>query len=58
MSAGSKAKVQQPANAKLVTAAMADTFTAKEMQAIFEFSQTPTGKKLAKQMPAIMRESG
>lgn len=38
--------------------AMADTFTAKEMRAMIEFFQTPTGKKMAKQMPAIMRESG
>ena len=58
MSAGSKAKVQQPANAKLVTAAMADTFAAKKMRAMIEFFQTPTGKKMAKQMPAIMQESG
>jgi len=28
------------------------------MQAMFEFFQTPTGKKMAEQMPTIMRESG
>lgn len=38
--------------------AMADTFTAKEMQAMIDFFRTPTGQKLAKHTPAIMRESG
>ena len=37
---------------------MADTFAAKKMRAMIEFFQTPTGKKMAKQMPAIMQESG
>ena len=52
-------EVLDPVDINLLGAkAMADIFSVEEMQSMIKFFKTPTGLKLAKNTPAIMRESG